>query len=62
MRDLGPANGAYKSGAYVIPRLGFRVYGILAIGPKVVPYRILNVDHKKELLRGLWVSHPPSMG
>ena len=23
-----------------------------------LPYRILDMNHKKELLRGLWVDHP----
>ena len=40
-------------------RIGFRVSGIthrpLRSSCLGLPYRILNVNHKKELLRGLWV-------
>ena len=39
--------GVWGLGALGLFGLGFRVLGL--------PYRILNINHKKELLRGLWV-------
>ena len=53
---------AYQSGSHAGPKEVLRQTGVsaLPIGSLVVPfwglpYRILNVNHKKELLRGLWV-------
>ena len=39
------------------PRLEGRVYCLGSISRSFLglPYRILNISHKKELLRGLWV-------
>ena len=38
---------------------GNRTHGPLSSSFLGLPYRILNINHKEELLRGLWVNPKP---